>query len=56
MAPEKGSPEGVGVMAKGIYKRTKQMRENISLGRRGITPWNKGVSKYQRLLKAIKGA
>ena len=40
-------------MPKGIYKRTKQMRENISRGKRGITTWNKGITKYQGLLHRI---
>jgi len=40
-------------MPTGIYKRTKQMRKNISLGRMGIEPWNKGVTKYEGLLFRI---
>lgn len=41
-------------MPKGVYKRTKQMRINISISRRGIVPWNKSISKYQNLLNWIR--
>jgi hypothetical protein len=41
-------------MPKGIYKRKKTYEKKILLARRGIDPWNKGLTKYQDLLTRIK--